>query len=192
MKRKRSAPAHILLRVGQAAAAAAVLWALGFVGFVLSLPGPAPLSVKTDAVAVLTGGPGRIQRGSNVLLAGSARRMLVSGVDSRVKPAEFRAANDIPESLMRCCIDLGFVADSTRSNASEVGDWMAGHRFRSVRLVTTGYHMPRARAEIRARLGSDVLIVPDAVPGQRTLVQMALEYSKFLAARAMLMVYPSP
>lgn len=169
-----------------------VVWALGFVWFVIALPGPAADDVRTDAVAVLTGGAGRTPQGLHVLEQGLARRMLVSGVGPGVRPQEWQAANDVPADLLRCCIDLGFDASNTRSNATEVAEWMARHGFTSVRLVTTSYHMPRARAEIRARVGRDVAIVPDAVPGTRTLYQMALEYSKFLAVRVMLMVYPVP
>lgn len=167
----------------------AVAWALGFVGFVLALPGPAG-RVRTDGVAVLTGGPGRTHRGVAVLEAGLAGRMLVSGVDRSVSSRQFRIANGIAPDLFACCIDLGYVADSTRANATEVASWVRRHRFASIRLVTTGYHMPRARAEIRARVGPDVLIVPDAVAGERTLGQMAYEYSKFLVARFILLAYP--
>ena len=192
----RGRPAPALQRVAafalRAAVGGALLLVLGFVWFVLALPQPLGAPVRTDGVAVLTGGAGRIARGVRVLDAGLAQRMLVSGVDSRVEPERFRAVNAIPPGLFACCVDLGFVADSTRANAGEVAGWVKRHRFRSVRLVTAGYHMPRAEAEIRARVGRDVVVVPDPVPGERTLAQMAYEYAKFLAARAMLMVYPVP
>jgi uncharacterized SAM-binding protein YcdF (DUF218 family) len=178
-------PAAVALRL---VLGATVCWALGFIWFVVALPGPTG-AIRTEGVAVLTGGPGRTQRGVAVLQSGLARRMLVSGVGPAT-PAQFRIANRIPVDLFSCCVDLGYVADSTRANASEVAAWVRRHRFRSIRLVTTGYHMPRARAEIRARVGPDVLIVPDAVPGERTIGQMAYEYSKFLAARVALLAYP--
>ncbi len=61
-----------------------LLWALGFALFAVSLPGPAG-DETTDGIVVLTGGPGRVQRGLKLLAAGRARRMLVSGVDRRVR-----------------------------------------------------------------------------------------------------------
>lgn len=173
-------------------AAVIIFWVLGFTAFVMTLPSPAPDNMRTDGIVVLTGGAGRTARGLAMLEAGRARRMLISGVDPQVRPAEWRLANEVPADLLACCIDLGFAANNTRSNATEAAQWVADHGFTSIRLVTTGYHMPRARAEIRARVGGNVSIVPDAVAGERTLYQMALEYSKFLAARTMLMVYPVP
>ena len=63
-------------------------WALGFVLFAVTLPQPAG-EQRTDAVVVLTGGAGRIERGLEVLKRGWARELLVSGVDRSVKPHEF-------------------------------------------------------------------------------------------------------
>jgi len=62
----------------------AIIWALGFALFVLLLPKPAS-DQMTDAIVVVTGGPGRIQRGISLLEAGKAKRMLISGVDRQVK-----------------------------------------------------------------------------------------------------------
>jgi uncharacterized SAM-binding protein YcdF (DUF218 family) len=159
----------------------------GFAIFVLTLPGPAEAGVRTDGAAVLTGAPGRIGRGVEVLKAGGTRRLLVSGVDPSVTPAQFRDANAVPAPLFRCCTDLGFHADSTRSNAGEVADWARRHGFRSVRVITSNYHMPRALAEIAATLPQGVRIVADAVPAPLTPRLAVTEYLKFLAARLMLL-----
>ena len=64
-----------------------IAWILGFAWFALFLPRPAD-PVKTDAVVVLTGGTNRIDRGLEILRQGKAKRMLISGVDRDVKPAE--------------------------------------------------------------------------------------------------------
>jgi uncharacterized SAM-binding protein YcdF (DUF218 family) len=90
-----------------------------------------------------------------------------------------------------CCVDLGFEAETTRSNAEEVSAWVAKHRFRSIRLVTAAYHMPRARAELEARLPEDVMIVTDGVRAGLPLAAMLVEYAKFQASWVMLRVRPS-
>jgi uncharacterized SAM-binding protein YcdF (DUF218 family) len=54
-------------------------WVLGFAWFALLLPLPAAAQ-KTDAIVVLTGGPGRIDRALERLEAGDAKRLLISGV----------------------------------------------------------------------------------------------------------------
>ena len=48
-------------------AAALLVYAFGFLGFAVSLPKPVS-GEPTDAVVVLTGGPGRIARGLAVVL----------------------------------------------------------------------------------------------------------------------------
>lgn len=169
----------------------ALLWIGGFVLFVLGLPGPAAPDTRTDGVAVLTGGPGRVQRGVSVLMAGLAQRLLVSGVHPSVKPAELAAAARIPPRLNSCCVDLGFEAQTTRSNAEEVSAWVGKHGFRTIRLVTAAYHMPRARAELEARLPADVVVVPDGVNAGLPLGAMLVEYAKFQASWIMLRVRPA-
>jgi uncharacterized SAM-binding protein YcdF (DUF218 family) len=177
--------------LARVAALVALGWIGGFVLFVLNLPGPAAAQTRTDGVAVLTGGPGRVLRGVAVLKAGLAQRLLVSGVDRSVKPAELAVAAQIPERLNACCVDLGFEADSTRSNAEEVSAWVARHGFTSVRLVTAAYHMPRARAELEARLPADVVVVSDGVDAGLPLAAMLVEYAKFQASWALLRVRPA-
>ncbi|WP_199556169.1 YdcF family protein [Sandaracinobacteroides hominis] len=167
-----------------------LVWIGGFAVFVLNQAGPAPEGTVTDAVAVLTGGPGRLARGKDVLNAGLAKRMLVSGVDPSVRPNELAESAGFPSAMFTCCVDLGFEADSTRSNGDEVARWVERHGFRSVRLVTAGYHMPRAQAELEARLPPGVVVVPDGVRAGLPLWSMLIEYGKFQASWAMLRVRP--
>jgi uncharacterized SAM-binding protein YcdF (DUF218 family) len=163
-----------------------LLWLAGLVWFVLAQPQPAPAGVRTDGVAVLTGGGGRLARGIEVMQAGLAKRMLVSGVDRSARPEELRDAAAIPPALFGCCVDLGFVASNTRSNADEVAAWVARNKYSSVRIVTASYHMRRAHAEIAARLPADVAVVTDAVPSLLSPFGTVREYGKFLAARLLL------
>jgi uncharacterized SAM-binding protein YcdF (DUF218 family) len=163
-------------------------WIAGFVWFVLSLPEPAPAEVKTDGIVVLTGGAGRIARGVDLMQAGRAKRLLISGVDAKVGPGELAAVVDIPAPLLECCIDLGKRAADTRGNGAEVAAWAAEHKYRSIRLVTSQFHMARAEAEARARLGSDVSLVPDAIAERRSPPALAFEYSKFLFRRILLLL----
>ena len=160
-----------------------LLWALGLALFVILLPGAAD-DRATDGIVVLTGGPGRIQRGLKLLEAGKAKRMLVSGVDRRVKPQELAAEYDVPGGLFERKIDLGHESVDTRSNALESANWLKRNKFRSVRLVTTDWHMARARFELGHALGSGVTIVADGVPSEPQLVPLVKEYNKYLLRRA--------
>lgn len=164
-----------------------LLWALGFIAFYVSL-GPPLDGRKTDAIVVLTGGPGRIDRGIALLRAGASRHMLVSGVAREVKPRELAAEYRIEPSLMQCCIDLGREAVDTRSNANETAEWVRAHHYHSVRLVTADWHMPRARLELAHMLGRDVALVGDAVPSRPRFMTLFAEYHKFLVRGALLLV----
>lgn len=159
-----------------------LLWALGFALFAVTLPRPAG-AITTDAIVVLTGGPGRVRRGLSLLQAGRAKRMLVSGVDRRVKPHEIAAEYGVPERLVDCCVDLGHDSVDTRSNAEETATWAKRRGFESIRLVTTDWHMPRAHYELGRIVDPNVEIVPDAVVSQPGLLALLKEYNKYLLRR---------
>ena len=78
------------------AALALLLWMLGFVAFVVLLPRAADPKLKTDVIVVPTGGAGRTARGAEILAAGSATRMFISGVATATKGHEIAAQNHLP------------------------------------------------------------------------------------------------
>lgn len=157
-------------------------WMLGFAWFAIFLPQPLD-GRPTDAIVVLTGGAGRIDRGIALLEAGAAKRMLISGVDRAVRPAELVAEYKAPERLFTCCITLGREAIDTRSNAIETARWLDRRDYSTVRLITTDWHMRRAALELRQALPGKVTIVYDAVPSRPTLRVLAREYNKYLLRR---------
>jgi uncharacterized SAM-binding protein YcdF (DUF218 family) len=157
-----------------------LLWALGFLAFGVFLPQPAG-SVKTDAVVVLTGSEGRIDHGLEVLHAGLAGRMLVSGVDREVRPRELAAQYRISARLLSCCITLGYESVDTRSNAREAARWIAANNFHSIRLVTADWHMRRAALDFAQVEPAGVTVIADAVPTQPSFAALFLEYHKLIA-----------
>lgn len=158
-----------------------VLWALGFVWFAMALPQPAGME-KTDAIVVPTGGGGRIARGLELMRQGTARWLLVTGVDQDVRPGEFAAEYDVPARLMECCVTLGFAALDTRGNAQETSEWAERGKVRSLRLVTSDWHMRRAALELENALPEGTTILRDAVRTEPSLRILFLEYHKLLAA----------
>lgn len=159
-----------------------LVWALGFAGFAVALPGPADDRL-TDGIVVPTGAASRVRRGLALLERHRAKRMLVSGADRRVQPHELAASFDVPAALVDCCIDLGREAVDTRSNAEETARWVRARHYRSVRLVTTDWHMARARFELARLLDRDVLLLGDAVPSEPGLMSLLNEYNKYLLRR---------
>lgn len=165
----------------------------GFVWFVGEMPTREETSERpSDAIVVLTGGSGRLTTGFELLAAGRAEKLFVSGVYQGVEVGELlRLARNAPQELA-CCIVLGYDADDTRGNAAETAAWMAEEGYVSLRLVTAGYHMPRSLLEFRRRL-PDTEILPHPVFPEafrqddwwiwpRSLGLVVSEYVKYLAA----------
>jgi len=167
----------------RAGALALLAWMLGFAWFAAFLPQPLD-GRETDAIVVLTGGAGRIDRGLALLEEGAAKRMLISGVDRSVRPGELAAEYRAPERLLSCCVTLGREAIDTRSNAIETAQWLERRDYRTVRLITTDWHMRRAALELRQALPAGVAIVYDAVPSRPSLTMLLREYNKYLLRRA--------
>lgn len=157
----------------------AFVYVLGFVAFMLMLPREAP-DRTTDAIVVLTGAAGRIDRALDLLRAHKAQRLLVSGVGRGTGPKALAHTYKADPRLFACCIDLGRQAVDTRSNAEETAEWLARHHYRSVRLVTSDWHMARARLELQKELPAGVTLVPDAVPSSPSLGLLIAEYNKLL------------
>jgi uncharacterized SAM-binding protein YcdF (DUF218 family) len=194
----RRAPSH-LGRVFAGIAGTGVLlaagWVAGFVWFVATLPEqPAEPGRPTDAIVVLTGGSDRVNAGLDLLAAGHAERLLISGVHRDVDLDAVLRANGRDHGEIACCVDLGHAARTTRGNAAEAASWAARNDVRSLRLVTAAYHIPRSLLVFRQRL-PDATVVPhpvrpsslDAAPwwgSPATARLFATEYTKYLAALA--------
>ncbi|MBN8831619.1 MAG: YdcF family protein [Sphingomonadales bacterium] len=159
-----------------------ILWALGFAWFALFLPQPHG-DEQTDAIVVLTGSAGRIDRGLALLRRKQSEQMLVSGVDRDVKPREFAHAYGVPAALMACCVTLGREAIDTRSNAIETSRWLARRHYKSVRIITADWHMRRARYELSRQLEAPIRIIPDAVRSNPSLTVLMREYHKYVLRR---------
>ncbi|HTU09369.1 MAG TPA: YdcF family protein [Allosphingosinicella sp.] len=157
-------------------------YGIGFGIFAFTLPKAAG-DEQTDAIVVLTGSPGRLERGLALLEQGRAQAVLISGVPPNARPQDYAARYGVDPSLFPARIALGQESVDTRTNAEEVSRWLQRRRYRSIRLVTSDLHMHRAYYEIGRRVG-DVRIVTDAVVTSPGVAQMYGEYNKYLLARA--------
>ena len=160
-----------------------LFWIAGFMVFALFLPQPAADGIVTDGIVVMTGGRGRVERGLALLADKRARRLLISGADRRVRPHELAAQFKASRTLVDCCVDLGHESVDTRSNAAEAAGWIARNRYRSVRLVTSDWHMVRARFDLESMTGDTLLVIADAVPTEPGLIDLVREYNKYLLRR---------
>lgn len=164
-----------------------LLYVLGYAAFVVLLPRPAG-NERTDGIVVLTGGAGRLERGLDMLEQGRARRLLVSGVDRTVRPVDLELRSGASARLFACCVDLGRESVDTRSNGSETARWAKEQNYRSIRLVTTDWHMPRARFELVRELGPSVTVLSDPVESNASFRALFTEYNKYLLRRAAVVI----
>ncbi len=167
------------------------MFGVGFLLFVDAVKRDTDTShLKADAIVALTGTQQRIREAAKLLADGSGRRLLVSGVNPQATGEELRRLTLLDQRLFDCCVDLGYEARDTIGNAEEARAWVDAHRFTSIIIVTSDYHVPRSLAEF-GRLMPDVRIIPFAVPsGPRpgsawwkspgTIRVLAAEYVKFL------------
>ena len=172
--------------------------AVGFIGFLSQLRGAEIKPARNaDGIVVFTGGSSRVSDAMELLADGYGKRLLISGVHPT------NAASDISRSLpdnsppdnqalLSCCVDLDRSAVNTRSNAAETRRWARDRGFKSLIVVTSNYHMPRAIVELSHAM-PDIALIPYAVVGDRwrdepwwtsgTTVRLLLsEYAKYVAA----------
>ena len=161
-----------------------ILYALGFALFAVTLGAPAPAGApKVHAIVVITGGHGRIERGVELLAAGAGERMLIAGADPSVTKDDLVRRIGGKRRLFACCVDLGSESVDTRSNADEAKRWLDRHKFSTLRLVTSDWHMRRARYEFSRTLGKGYTILPDAVRTEPGLTTLFGEYNKYVLRR---------
>jgi uncharacterized SAM-binding protein YcdF (DUF218 family) len=164
-----------------------LLYLLGYAGFALLLPKAGDARV-TDGIVVLTGGAKRLERGIELMEGGKAQRMLISGVARSVRPVELVQRYDADAQMFDCCVDLGREAVDTRSNAEETSRWARRHKLKTLRLVTTDWHMPRASFELARQAGGEIRIYDDAVQSKPRFTTLFTEYNKYLLRRAAVFV----
>jgi uncharacterized SAM-binding protein YcdF (DUF218 family) len=170
--------------IPRVAALIALLYALGFIIFAFTLGKPAAANAPTtDAAVVLTGGSGRIEHAIDVIRDDKAKRLLVAGTDPSVTKADL--ARRLPGSgkIIACCVDLGTESVDTRTNAEEAAGWLRAHNFHSVRLITSDWHMRRARYEFTRVLGRKFPLVTDGVATEPSFLTLFGEYNKLVLRR---------
>jgi uncharacterized SAM-binding protein YcdF (DUF218 family) len=167
--------------------------AVGFVGFLSQLHGiEAKPARRADGIVVLTGGSSRVSDAMELLADGYGKRLLISGVHPTNDASDISRSLSDNQSLLGCCVDLDRSAVNTRSNATETRRWARERGFKSLIVVTSNYHMPRAIVEMSHAMPGTALI-PYAVVGDRwrdepwwtsgTTVRLLLsEYVKYVAA----------
>ncbi len=166
-------------------------WAAGILIFAWKINHlPVSSDRKTDAIIALTGGRNRIAEAVSLLKQGLAERLFISGVDKDISLQNINNTQklDIADYLH---IDIGHNASNTFENAEETRQWVINHQIRSIRLVTSNYHVFRSLIEFEDQ-NPELEIIPHPVYSEniekkwwtswQTFSLIFKEYNKFLYA----------
>jgi uncharacterized SAM-binding protein YcdF (DUF218 family) len=182
-------------------AGAVALFGLGFLWFLWHVPpDEVALDRNADGIVALTGGASRIPDAIELLASGRGKRLLISGAYRATNSTAISRLNPEYERWVRCCVDFDRSLN-TLGNAIETRRWAEQRGFRSLIVVTSNYHMPRALAEISHQL-PDVSLVPFPVVTERqragpwwgraaTARLMVTEYLKYVFAKLRMGVNPN-
>jgi uncharacterized SAM-binding protein YcdF (DUF218 family) len=161
-----------------------------------------PLTRHAEGAVALTGGADRISDAVELLAAGHADRLLITGVNPSTTRGEILKQTPAARTLIDCCIALGYDAADTVGNAAETERWVRANHIRSLIVVTSNYHMPRALAEMGSVLPGVELVAYPVIsdhtraqawwtdgPSARFIVW---EYCKYVAATLRITMAGSP
>ena len=174
---------------------APLLLAGGFLWFVQMMPTTETAPARNaDGIVVLTGAALRINDALALLATGRGQRLLISGVNPSTRSREISRMMPEHQRWFSCCVDLDHSATNTIGNAIETRRWVKARGFKSLIVVTSNCHMPRAMAELAHQL-PDVVLVPYPVVSDKVRIEawwnteataklLFLEYLKFIVARA--------
>jgi uncharacterized SAM-binding protein YcdF (DUF218 family) len=166
---------------------------IGFVAFLSQLrEAETKPARRADGIVVLTGGASRVSDAMELLATGYGKRLLISGVHPSSAASDISRSLSENQSFLNCCVDLDHSAVNTRSNAAQTRLWAQERGFKSLIVVTSNYHMPRAIVELSHAM-PEIVLVPYAVVGEKwrdepwwassvTMRLLLSEYLKYVAA----------
>ncbi len=145
-------------------------------------------ATKTDAIIALTGGSNRIKEAAELLNNGFSRVLFISGVE---KGVSFDAIVHAQKLNIRSGKEVIIERASTNTveNAIRTNAWIRNNHIKSIRLVTSNYHMPRSYLEFKSQ-NPDLQIIQNPVYSDKlsnewwknrgSFFLLASEYTKFI------------
>lgn len=140
---------------------------------------PLPPEAKTDAVMVFTGSTDRLVQGYEFYLKGITDKLMFTGFDyaTESKQPEVRK---LSRKVDKSDVFVDLKAKNTIENAQNGAQWAIKNHVKSILLVTTEGHMPRAYFELRRLLPENVKVYTDSVPGTVHHSGLDTEEGRFL------------
>lgn len=118
---------------------------------------------KADCAVVLTGGPGRVREGFDLLSQGQVRKLIISGVHPRATLREIFPQWPFYGTLHEEDVVLERRSGTTYGNAQQSLPLVEAMHCRSVVLVTSHLHMRRAYKTFRQVYPPEFLLLARSV-----------------------------
>jgi uncharacterized SAM-binding protein YcdF (DUF218 family) len=129
---------------------AILFWSVGLYSFIKEMNKLKTTDTqKAEAIIVLTGGRNRINNALKIYKNNNEKqKLLISGVNSKVNIK--RILNFYNLNIKNIDnISIGHDAKDTVGNAKESAKWIRKNNIKSVLLVTSDYHIARAKLELK-------------------------------------------
>lgn len=118
-----------------------------------------------DCAVVLTGGPGRVREGFDLLANGNVKKLVVSGVYSNAKLREIMPVWPFYGNLNENDVVLDRRSETTYGNAQQSLPIVEALKCRDILLVTSKLHMYRAYHTFRSAYPENIYIQKHAIIG---------------------------
>lgn len=124
-----------------------------------------PEDEKTDAIMVFTGSSDRLVTGYSLYLKRMADKLMITGTDFK-RDSKNASVKALARKANKKSIYVDLLARNTIENAENGAKWAIENKVKSILLITSEGHMPRAYFELRQRLPKNIVIYTEEVPGE--------------------------
>lgn len=176
-----------------------IFWLIGLLFFIAEIDKLETADTqKADAIVVLTGGRNRINSAFKIYKNnGERQKVFISGVNSKVNIEKLLRFHKLDIKNTEN-IYIGYAAKNTTGNARETVEWVKKHDIESILLVTSNYHMFRAKYEIKL-IDDKIKIISYPVHSKYvkqpywqnigSFCLISLEYTKYIITKIKYRIY---
>ena len=159
-----------------------LLYGLGFVAFLGSLPEPFVGMPKVQYLAVFTGGTNRVPTALDIVEKGYTGPLMISGVHPDVKLQELMVGRNIPPEAM-ANVTLDMSALTTKQNVRNTALWAVAQGASVgdvLGIVTSTYHVPRVKLLLKTYAPALAVQMIPVQPQELGISALLREYHKVL------------
>lgn len=121
--------------------------------------------LTADCAVVLTGGPGRVKEGLDLLIRKQVQRVVIAGVNPQVSLRDLYPQLPLYPQVNEEDIVLERSSETTYGNAQQAFPIIEALQCRNMLLVTSYIHMNRAHRTFLAAFPEEIEIIPYGVAG---------------------------